>query len=275
MKKYLFLFQVVFFVSCTSVYVPKKPPRDYRNRAYDWKDCLQPTDEYIKKELPLLRACFYEEISGMQGFESSLHFIELNNDGKPDVIYFGYIGGAGVDVVFLLNQGGSYKVLYSEMTVLADVQLKNNRLISYTSLYLGCCAEYNFRETMYSVSDDMVRTLIYQRAFTNYIKFPEKTYNRPKKIMVEKDSSKMRSCPLADDQEMYIYDTISNVLSTYRKGAAGYAWAEQKDSLGTTWVFVEMLPTDKQSGSRMNSSMDSVKTYNLGWMDSRYLKKKK
>jgi hypothetical protein len=240
--------------------------------VYDWHDCATPSNDYIQKELPKIRKCFNEYVSNIDTLDRFLHFIDLNNDKRLDIIYSGTTGAAADFVVFLINDEKGYRVLYEEYTNLRELEFKNNRLIGYTILDLGCCAEYRRLEIKYRINDDLSKTHIYTRATTSYTEFPKVYFSKPIKFIVVNEIYKMRSSPFVDDTSRVIYDTISNVVSTYIKGSTGYAWAEKRDNTDRVWWFVEMEPCKNQINSMLNYISDSLPMRNLGWMSSRYLK---
>jgi hypothetical protein len=238
---------------------------------YDWYDCIHPSNDYVQKELSKIRKCFNEYVANIDTLDKSLHFIDLNNDKRLDVIYAGTSGSAADFVVFLINNKNGYKVLYEDYTNLRELKIENNRLVYYTILDLGCCAEYRRLETKYWIDKDLNRFQIYTRATTNYTEFPNTYFDKPIKFVVTNDIYKMRSSPIVDDTSRITYDTISNVTSTYLKSSIGYAWAEKKDNTGRVWWFVEMEPCNNQINSKLNYTADLLPIRNLGWMSSKYL----
>lgn len=239
---------------------------------YDWNDCVLPSKDYIQSELPKIRKCFNEYVANIDTLDKFLHFIDFNNDKKLDIIYAGTSGSEADHVVFLINDKSGYTVLYEDYTNLRELEIKDNRLVGYTILDLGCCAEYRRLETKYKITTDFSRIHIYTRATTSYTEFPKTYFDKPIKFTTSNDLYKLRSSPVIDDTSIVIYDTISNVTSTYIKGSIGYAWAETKDFSGRVWWFVEMEPCKNQINSRLNYSTDSIPIRNLGWMNSSYLK---
>lgn len=242
--------------------------------TYDWKDCVVPSNKYIQSQAIIIRKHFNEYIANMDSIERYLHFIDFNNDGKLDVIYSGTTGAAADFVVFLLKMDNDYIILYTEYTNIRELIFKDKKLVGYTGLDLGCCAEYLQKETKYLISDNWQRTVIYQRVKTNYTELPQNIYNKPINFVVAKDVYKLRSSPMVNDTGYVIYDTIGNVVSTYIKGSIGRAWADKLDSTGRVWWFVEMEPNNRQIGSKLNTKSDTLPMRNLGWMSSRYLEKK-
>jgi len=202
------------------------------DNIYDWHDCVLPFKDFIQKEIPKIKKCFNEYVANIDTLDKFLHFIDLNNDKRLDVIYAGTSGSAADYVAFLINDKKGYKVLYEDYTNLRELEIKNNRLVGYSILDLGCCAEYRRLEIKYKVSVDLSRIQIYTRATTSYTEFPKTYFDKPIKFAITNDIYKLRSSPIVDDTSRVIYDTISNVTSTYIKGSIGYAWAETKDFSG-------------------------------------------
>ena len=232
------IFFVLFLISCRTTVNPEEFQLFTHNDVYDWKDCVVPSQDYVSKELPKIRKQFNEYVANIETIDRALHFIDLNNDKKLDVIYSGTSGAESDCVIFLLNTDNSYKILYEEYTNIRDLIFDGSKLVGYTGLDFGCCADYIQKETKYSVSEDWNRSVIYQRVKASYTELPEKLFEKPFRFEIKCDTLKLRATPVIDDTNMFIYDTIGNVVSSYLKGSKGFAWSEKQTYLGETWWFV-------------------------------------
>jgi hypothetical protein len=271
--RYLVIILVLFCFSFGLSDAPGKLRLFSYQDAYNWNDCVKPSKAYTDSEIPKLIKHFNDFIANQDSLENYFHFIDLNGDKKLDAIYSGGTGAANEYVVFLLNTGDDYKILFEEYTNIRELVFKKGRLVGYTGLDFGCCAEYVEKETKYEVTENWQKIIIYQRAQTSYTIQPKNIFEKPIKFVVAKDIYKLRSSPIVDDTSMFIYDTISNVVSTYVKGSVGYAWSEISDNSGRLWWFVEMEPNNRQIGSRISANRDTIPVRNLGWMSSRFLQK--
>jgi hypothetical protein len=263
--KAILIFFVLFLVSCKSTLNPKESLLFTYNDVYDWKDCVVPSEDWISKELPKIRKQFNEYVANIETIDQTLHFIDLNNDKKLDVIYSGTSGAESDCVIFLLNIDNDYRILYEEYTNIRDLIFDGGKLVGYIGLDFGCCADYIQKETKYSISEDWNRSVVYQRVKTSYTELPKKLFEKPVTFEIKCDTLKLRATPIIDDTNMFIYDTIGNVVSSYLKGSRGFVWSEKINDLGETWLFVEMDPNNNQIGSRINYNPDKMPQRNLGW----------
>jgi len=266
--KALSILILLFLISCKTIVNPEEFRLFTYNDVYDWKDCVIPSQDYVSKELPIIRKEFNEYVANIETLDRALHFIDLNNDKKLDVIYSGTSGSESDCVIFLLNNDSDYKILFEEYTNIRDLVFEDGKLVGYTGLDFGCCAEYVQKETKYKVSKDWDRTVEYQRVKASYTELPENLYENPISFETVSDTLKLRATAIKDDTNLFIYDTIGNVVSSYLKGSRGLAWSEKQNDLGETWWFVEMEPNSGQLGSRINYNPDKLPQRNLGWFPS-------
>ncbi len=255
----------LFLVSCKSVNIKEGFQTFTKSDVYNWRDCTIPNQDYIDNEFPKIRKHFNEYVANIDTLARALHFIDLNNDKELDVIYSGTSGAASDCVIFLLNIDNDYKILFEEYTNIRDLLFEGGKLVGYIGLDFGCCAEYIQKETKYKVSEDWNRIVVYQRVKASYTELPEKLFEKPIVFEIESDTLKLRATAINDDTNIFIYDTIGNVVSSYLKGSRGYAWSEKQNDLGEIWWFVEMEPNNSQIGSRINHNPDKLPQRNLGW----------
>ena len=256
---------MLFLLSCKTTVKPENFQLFTKGDVYNWKDCLIPNQDYILKEIPKIRKQFNEYVANIERLDRALHFIDLNNDKKLDVIYSGTSGAESDCVIFLLNNDNDYKILFEEYTNIRDLIFDGGKLVGYTGLDFGCCAEYVQKETKYKVTEDWNRSVVYQRVKVSYTGLPEKIFERSIRFEIKSDTLKLRATPIIDDKNVFIYDTIGNVVSSYLKDSKGFAWSEKQNDLGETWLFVEMDPNNYQIGSRINYNPDKLPQRNLGW----------
>ncbi len=209
-------------------------------------------------------------------FENKLHFIDLNGDGKLDIIYCGYSGGESYYTRMFLNVNGKYVKIFEEAQYLESLDFdKLGKLKSLVMLDFGCCAEYIEYETTYLINAGYKFVIQLRRAKASFTVPPQRMLAHPFKIIVVNDNSKLRSAPAIDDLSTVIYDAegLGNVIAKYSRNSTGLVWAEESDSTGRTWWLVEMEPVKKLSYSLVYFG-DKIPKSIVGWMSSRCLKKK-
>ncbi len=220
----------------------------------------------------------YEErdYSDEKKFNDRFHFIDLNADGKLDVIYAGFSGSEPDIVKIFLNKGNQLIPVFQGYQDLSTLVFdENKQLRSFTLLDFGCCAEYNEYETKYKVDNNFKIELIYQRARLVRTIPPTNIWSKPIKFLTLNDDYTLRSEPIKEDTGTYIYDAIGegNFVAKYPKNAKGLAWAAYKDKTNRVWWFVEMYPVQNLKKNQIYRRDSLVAPRALGWMSSRFLQK--
>lgn len=231
--------------------------------------------EIYKKIKPLVfpgcKEC-YEYITNSDLYKST-HLIDINSDGKLDVIYEGPSGAEGDKVQIFLYEKDKFTNVFEGYQNLQSLNIENGKLKSFILLNFGCCADYNESQVQYFVNNKFEIKPLFERTKVSYIHPPKSIFKSPIKFKVINDKYTLRSSPLVDDTATYIWDKVTegNWVERFPKGSTGYAWAEKKDKTGRIWWFVEMEPLKSQKGSSHGDEF--IPTRHLGWMSSRFLKK--
>ncbi len=250
----------------------------------DWRKFdTQVTDTYRKQITEKLKvhfdslAYYYDNESYKEKkFKDCFHFMDLNADGKLDVIYGGFSGSeASLVKIFLQKENQFVPVFEGYQELSASFFDANKKLTSFILLDFGCCADYIEYETKYNVLDDFNIALNYQRARIVRTQAPKTIWNTPIKFITLNDGYALRSEPMKEDTATYIYDAIGegNTVAKYPKNAKGLAWAEYKDKSNRVWWFVEMYPAENLKKNLIYKRDSLVTPRALGWMSSRFLQK--
>lgn len=251
----------------------------------DWRKFdTQVTDTYRKQITEKLKvhfdswAYYYDdnEPYSEKKFKDCFHFMDLNADGKLDVIYGGFSGSEPDLVKIFLHKENQFVPVfegYQELSAL--VFDANKKLTSFIILDFGCCDQYVEYETKYNVSDNFNIALNYQRARIVRTQAPKTIWSKPIKFNTLNDGYALRSEPIKDDTATYLYgySVEGNTVTKYPKNAKGLAWAEYKDKSNRVWWFVEMYPADNLKKNLIYRRDSLVSPRALGWMSSRFLQK--
>ena len=156
-----------------------------------------------------------------------------------------------------------------------QLEFQHGRLASLTILDFGCCAEYVEVERKYVFDAQFKPRVVLQRGTASFTRRPQwGLLLNPIGFKTITDSAVLRTSPLADDTTTFIYDAVGkgNVLLKLGKGATGWVWASQQDSLRQTWHYVELMP-NKNMKRYLLYETDSRPTRAFGWMRARDIHK--
>ena len=202
-------------------------------------------------------------------------FLELNGDGKPDLIFQGWSGGESNCIKIHLSNDNEFVspiVFYQE---LKDIKIENGIIKSLIAVNRGCCAEYVEQETTYSFDKNFNSKLILQRVRIKALPEKYEILNAPIKFTIENEFYKLRGEPKIDNTGTFIYDypNQGNTLAIFKKGLKGKVWAKDNSDPDREWWYVEMEPTNEKLEFDMFSYFDNKKQLRrMGWMSSRFLK---
>ena len=84
------------------------------SQPFAWKSIeLNPPQRYRDSVIQVFKKIFTSYLNkdylALPDFTSSIHFVALNNDRLPDVVYDGRTGGEGQMVNFFLNTGKKFQ----------------------------------------------------------------------------------------------------------------------------------------------------------------------
>lgn len=229
-------------------------------------ETLRPEYEYLYE---------YEWAQPKKPFVDHFLFIELNNDGKPDLIFQGESGGEPrcVKIHFSNENGFDSSIVF--MQYLKELKVNNGRIKSITLVDPGCCAEYIEQELTYVFDNEFNSKRTIQRARIGKLERQYEILESPIYFKVLNAKYKLRGEPSIDDTNTFIYDypKIGNTIAIFQKGATGKAWAIDKSDPERDWWYVEMNPIFDTLEFDMFNFYNSSELKRFGWMSSRYLGK--
>lgn len=206
-------------------------------------------------------------------FVSCLHFMNLNNDTNPDVIYYGYSGSEANSTVILISKGVGFKKIFSDYGHLEKLEFDSlGNFHSFTIMYNGCCAEYIENQTRYNVDDLLKVTKDFRRSIVDRTEEPKNRFDIPIRFKTLNDSYTLRSTAKIDNNPGSINGDSrkGNITAIYPKDSEGLAWAEKKDDTGRIWWFVEMDPYSNLKDNIVYG-LDGKSSRIVGWISSRFV----
>tara|TARA_B110000091_G_C13809688_1_gene474372 strand:- start:2410 stop:3300 length:891 start_codon:yes stop_codon:yes gene_type:complete len=206
--------------------------------------------------------------------EDNFTFLELNADGKPDLIFQGWSGGEPecIKIHFSNSSGFDSPIIFFQN--LKDIKIANGKIKSLTSINLGCCAEYIEQESTYEFDKELNSKLAINRSRIRALPNKYEILNSPIKFTIKNEVYKLRGEPIIDDNGTFIYDypEQGNTIAIFKKGSKGKAWAKDNSDPEREWWYVEMEPIQTPLEFDMFNYIDNKnKLRRMGWMSSRFL----
>lgn len=215
---------------------------------------LVKSDEIKKPLVDKLRRYEYLEylVDNYGDFKYDFKTIDLNNDGKLDIFYSGYLAGASDSYAYIfINTSDGFKKSFDDFPGLFLFGIKKNQefsgLIYVYEGFHGDGPELCKIEilTFDSTGNTNIRELV---KYPNFTKIPTQYFEKEIEFTVKNEKYYLRSEP--GEQNGVI---IGEIHDTYTSGDKGRAFASETDSTGRVWWYVIM-----DNGI-------------AGWMSSRYL----
>lgn len=261
-------------------------------KGFNWKKIELPVskkykDSVVKMLKPAFKNMFDATYAGSENFSHAFHFVELNGDQLVDVIYEGWSGSEGNDVIFYINTGTEFKEFFRNQHYfnhqhLAEICFQEKHLSSFTLYDEGCCNPDVEIEKHYAAGSNLQTRLSLQRAIIVGMRENNLTYRNaivefenPVHFKVLSEGYSMRLTPEIIDS-IPIWSNLENIkgkgniIAVYPKEAPGRAWASTTDKTGRQWWLVEMEPAVNLSFSRFWDA-DHEPTHYFGWMSNRFL----
>jgi hypothetical protein len=218
-------------------------------------------------------------------FTSSLHFVSLNGDNLPDVIYKGWSGGEGAFVDFFINEKKKFRKAFSTYQELLELQYTAGKVSSFVVYDPGCCDPTVEFERQYSVDSLFHCKLTRQRGIivgssireSGYT-YPDGFFDQPIRFKTINPNYALRYAPEISMKVPTYVDFDSrdssrgNIMAEYPSGFQGVAWAYKKDATGREWWLVEMEPAFHLEFNRF-WDLDDEYTHYYGWMSSRFVER--
>lgn len=215
---------------------------------------------------------------------TSLHFLDLDGDHQPDVIYDGISGGEPNEIRIYLKRGNTYQHVFTTYQAILQMDWQSGRLHKLYIENRGCCDDPVNTTSIYQVdyaSEGLPKfTQIFQGCYLKETSFPDTLFEKPLRFEVLNPDYNIRLKPVVDDTTRQEWDATDdplhgNKIATLVKGASGTALAKKIDGTGREWWFVEIdeeyYPT---SGYGLpGAGYWEFPTKVTGWISSRFVKK--
>ncbi len=243
----------------------------------DWKS--------MEIELPapvlqaLLDTVFHDEDLHLIGkrtsdIMSNIHVVDVDLDGRADIVYHGTNGGEIKRlVVFLGTDSGIVKVAAQWGELLAVRRNSPLEPLSFTIVDYPCCAGYTLYSTVYALARTG-GTQHYEpvscTAFTSTTTFPPE-FTRATPVLITAKETDVRAMPeVSSFQPERLRGALpnpGNLLGMYPEGSMGVVLAEQTNADSERWLFVRLARNKPAQQDAVHRGQNGEAHFGmLGWV---------
>ena len=221
---------------------------------------LEETDSIKRPIVERLRGFMHFDrlVDEYEFFRTSFNLMDLNNNGRLDIFYSGYLGGASdsYSYIFLNTGNGLEQVFSGEMGLFISAVNRDGIFVGLIYCYEGQaadCPQMSYLNLlMFSGTDEETENVI---NYPNDTKVPLDLFSTPIDFTIKNEKYFLRSTPVIDNSTGSC-ELTGNIRYEYKKGHKGKSFASETDETGRVWWYVIM---DNNIA---------------GWMSSKYLEKK-
>lgn len=247
---------------------------DKYEKEFDWTTIETEVNDIEKSRLiELLKPhfdYFLNDELNKNDFAKKLHFTDINNDNKIDVIFNGWSGGEPDIIRFFIQSDNGYDKWFEVLQNPLEIKITNNKIDEIIAVDNGCCDAYQVTISKYKIKDSL--HLISQTSYLDWTDMNGKNID-PIKFEITNNIYFIRDAPKIDNvTENERFETKGNSIGQFKKGQKGIAYKSRIDSTGRVWWLMESEPLDSLSNSYFYREND-VKSSYIGWISSRYVKK--
>ena len=213
---------------------------------------------------------------------SNCYVVDFDADGINDLLYFGYLGGESLGLVFFKNDGQEYSKIFEVMGNLVYLsEFKMYTPLSFAVNHYGCCASINDVLEYYTPTNIDVEfkyQLSQKIAHIKGMLFPVDGFIDPIAFKTVNPEYKMRLKPIIDDDQSFHpdYPMPGNTIAIYPAGSLGTAIATKTDETGRVWYFAIMKNNIEPIKNILFKGYNNDQSYfSMGWISSRFVEELK
>lgn len=213
---------------------------------------------------------------------NDLHFLDLNGDGKNDVVFDGQTAGEPREIEIFINNGNHYKKAFSVIQGVVKMDWEADRLSRIYIRDWGCCDEYLEVQKIYDVHYDKTNYPTFEQVYQSVVIYlaplPDSMLKTPIQFEVLNQAYNIRSAPIKDDTSYQHWNNdggsstyTGNVVGKIVKGARGMALAKTVDNSGREWLYVE-IDKEELLANDIIYTENKFPTKLKGWISGRFVK---
>lgn len=285
MRVYLSI--IIFFLNCfsswsqTDLYFPLSTA----NR-FDWNTIQLGQDPELIKRCVIQNKTDFEWYflnedysPTLEDLRNSLHLIDLNGDGKLDIIFDGESGGEPYSIKIFLQVDNQFKKILDAQQGIKEMSFENGILSKIYISDWGCCAEiihqnYTFNADFRDKLNPLKRSCSSQ-AYEKLV-WPNNYNKTPLEFRTITTHYNLRFEPKLDDSTNYEIEPglfMGNSIGKIIQNSTGFALAEKTDETGRVWWFVALNSYNSLKNTLYYTNKNQPNSYYLGWISSRFVEK--
>lgn len=216
----------------------------------------------------------------------SLHFVDVNGDGKDDVFFDGQSYGEPRLIELFIKTTQGYKKVFSEMQGIAKIDWEDHKIKRLYINNWGCCSDYQETNKIFELSFNQQGLPSFKQVYqsvTCYLmvaKRPDSLFEKPIRFEVLNENYNIRITPKIDESYIGPWNQgvedekkliKSNSIGRLPKGMIGTALGKKTDATGREWWYVEVDEQYKPDTAVFYLE-NKFPTRVIGWISSRFVK---
>lgn len=270
----------------------------YPTKIYkSWKDVEHKVSKEIINAFIFRNKKYFQEFFeakfdsyNLKHLRKLLHFVDINNDGKLDVIF-------EIDkpldeiysvLIFLNTSENRYKLILDIPRFIDGFIFKNKKLIKLYITKPGCCMERNVLKYEFSFEYNNINFPIIKRTHFSieqyYVHSLDSTFYKENfitKIVTNHKIAQLRSSPKIVDSLIDYYEYTSrkyedmgNIIASIKRDSKFLILGFKRDSEKRKWFYIQVplncFTKDKQELEFHTEKFSTLSTY--GWIDEANIK---
>ncbi|MEI6455251.1 MAG: hypothetical protein WCO93_03095 [bacterium] len=207
----------------------------------------------------------------VRDLRKSLYPVDINGDGRSDMIFCGFSGGEADLTRIFLNQGSSFKLVFEDYQYIVSLSFKGGKLARIRTADPGCCDAYLYFQREYEVRytdgfPDFVKGR--QTVDFSHAERPLDLIDKPFKITSRYDVILIRASAAIQDEPYNPYmETRGNIIGGYKQKIRATVLAVKQNRVGDEWFYVEIVPDIKPAKS-IFYDIEKYPTFIRAWVDA-------
>lgn len=237
---------------------------------FDWKNWEVRCEGDGKKNIieKLLKSPTGEKLKKIEYNIKDFHLVDINSDGKLDVIYEGFMDSEKNSVLLFVNEKG----FYIEKINTHGSVIEINRELPFLPINIKimdtpCCENnvYKFEYYNYFIEKNIISYKRYKKIkFLRANVFPKIDSNQNFTFKTIAPKYNLRSSPMISK---------SNIIAVYPENSIGIAIYSKKDDNRVWWLVIMKNNLKRLKTVFLEEGSEIDNYYSIGWMSDKKLKK--